>query len=184
MSTVEAPEGHALGLHLNVSPRQIADPDFPAMVEHATAAASFAPERLVLEITETTALDTSDTLVANVARLRAMGVRLALDDFGTGYSSVAAAHGFPLDLIKIDQLFVRPLADPAEASLVRAILAMADSLGLRSVAEGVETVEHLAVLRDLGCPFGQGYLFSRPAPMDQLRAELWHDRAALVSPSS
>ena len=166
-----SPSGSPLELHVNVSPRQIADPEFALLVEQVTTATGLHPSRLVLEITERTALATSELLFTNVRALRALGVRLALDDFGTGYSSVAAAHGFPLDLIKIDQLFVRALDPSSDSSLVRAILAMAESLSLMSVAEGIETLEQMNVLMQLGCPYGQGYLFARPSPIGELTAQ-------------
>ena len=166
-----SPSGSPLELHVNVSPRQIADPEFASVVEQVTEATGLHPSRLVLEITEKTALATSEMLFTNVEKLRTLGVRLALDDFGTGYSSVAAAHGFPLDLIKIDQLFVRALDPSSDSSLVRAILAMAVSLGLMSVAEGIETPEQKNVLMQLGCPYGQGYLFAHPAPIGELMAQ-------------
>ncbi len=156
-----------LELHVNVSPQQIAASDYVETVSKILGRAGFASNRLILEITEKTALVDSASVIENVRNLRATGVQLALDDFGTGYSSLAAAHSFPLDLIKIDQLFVRAITAQSEASLVRAILAMADSLALAAVAEGVETRDQLDKLVQLGCPFGQGYLFSRALPIEE-----------------
>jgi diguanylate cyclase (GGDEF)-like protein len=160
--------GQPIALHVNVSPIQICAPDFAALVTDALSKSGMDSTRLVLEITEKTALSDSDLLPGNVEELRACGVRLALDDFGTGYSSLAAAHDFPLDLIKIDQLFVRAIHVGSDSSLVRAILAMADSLGLAPVAEGVETAEQRRTLMELGCNFGQGYLFSPPVSLEHL----------------
>jgi diguanylate cyclase (GGDEF)-like protein len=160
--------GHPLELHVNVSPQQIEAQNFVSIVTNALTEANMAHPRLILEITEKTALADSEAVMKNVRELRALNIQLALDDFGTGYSSLAAAHNFPLDLIKIDQLFVRAIDASSEASLVRAILAMADSLGLAPVAEGIETEEQLQKLIQLGCPFGQGYLFSKALTLDNL----------------
>ncbi len=162
--------GQPLELHVNVSPQQITSETFVDQVTATLVSTNMSPHRLVLEITEKTALADSDSVLRNVTALRAAGVQLALDDFGTGYSSLAAAHSFPLDLIKIDQLFVRAISARSEVSLVRAILAMATSLELASVAEGIETQDQLEKLIELGCPFGQGYVFSKALPIDQLRA--------------
>jgi diguanylate cyclase (GGDEF)-like protein len=161
--------GTPLEIHVNVSPQQIADVDFVATVIGLLTETQIDPSRVVLEITEKTALADSTAVVENVIALRSIGVRLALDDFGTGYSSLAAAHSFPLDLIKIDQLFIRAINAQSEASLVRAILAMADSLELLPVAEGIESQEQLDKLVELGCRYGQGYLFSEPLPSESLR---------------
>lgn len=160
--------GESLELHVNVSPKQIAASDFVEKVTSVLTRFNVDARRLVLEITEKTALIDSSLVIDNVEALRAQGVQLALDDFGTGYSSLAAAHSFPLDLIKIDQLFVRAITAQSEASLVRAILAMADSLGLAPVAEGIENSEQLQKLVQLGCPFGQGYFFSQALSIEDL----------------
>ncbi len=161
--------GVPLELHVNVSPQQIVAADFVYTVTSILARTGLDPARLVLEITEKTALVDSSAVIDNVVALRAHSIQLALDDFGTGYSSLAAAHSFPLDLIKIDQLFVRAITAQSEASLVRAILAMADSLALSPVAEGIETRDQLQKLVELGCPFGQGYFFSKALQVDELR---------------
>jgi diguanylate cyclase (GGDEF)-like protein len=174
--------GEPLELHVNVSPQQIASADFVDMVITMLTTADMAPHRLILEVTEKTALFDSSSVVDKVKALRAHGVQLALDDFGTGYSSLAAAHSFPLDLIKIDQLFVRAITASSEPSLVRAILAMAESLELTAVAEGVESQDQFDKLVQLGCPFGQGYLFSRAIPIDALK--LWRLKAVHSSVSS
>jgi diguanylate cyclase (GGDEF)-like protein len=165
-------DGLPVELHVNVSPQQFNSEMFVATVADALSAVAMDPSRLVLEITEKTSMTESEQLATNVVRLRETGVRLALDDFGTGYSSLAAAHNFPLDLIKIDQLFVRSLGQTQNRSLIRAIIALAESLGLQSVAEGVETDEQRLALLELGCKLGQGYLFSRPVGIDELSVRL------------
>ena len=162
-------EGNPLELHVNVSPQQIAASDFVDIVTGILARSTMDPRRLALEITERTALADSSSVIENVQALRARGIQLALDDFGTGYSSLAAAHSFPLDIIKIDQLFVKAITAQSDASLVRAIIAMANSLELASVAEGIETEAQLEKLVQLGCPFGQGYLFSKAVPVEELK---------------
>jgi diguanylate cyclase (GGDEF)-like protein len=171
---IQSDIGPALELHVNVSPNQMAAPDFVSVVTNALELATLDATRLVVEITEKTALTDSQILTANVAAIRLLGVQLALDDFGTGYSSLAAAHGLPLNLIKIDQLFVRSIEENSDVSLVRAILAMAESLGLLPVAEGIETQQQRETLVSLGCPFGQGYLFSRPLP--KVAFKVWQHR--------
>jgi diguanylate cyclase (GGDEF)-like protein len=162
-------QGQPFELHVNVSPQQIAATDFVDTVNTVLTQSGMEPHRLILEITEKTALVDSAAVIDNVNQLRKSGVQLALDDFGTGYSSLAAAHSFPLDLIKIDQLFVRAITAQSDASLVRAILAMADSLSLAPVAEGIETREQLDKLLELGCPFGQGFLFAQAMSVDKLQ---------------
>ena len=161
--------GEPLELHVNVSPQQIAAADFVDTVTAILARSHLDPRRLVLEITERTALSDSSSVIKNVHTLRARGIQLALDDFGTGYSSLAAAHSFPLDIIKIDQLFVKAIHAKSDATLVRAIIAMASSLELAPVAEGIETKDQLEKLVELGCAFGQGYFFSKALPLETLK---------------
>jgi diguanylate cyclase (GGDEF)-like protein len=161
--------GEPLELHVNVSPQQIAAENFVELVTAILSRSQMNPRRLVLEITEKTALADSTSVIKNVNALRALNIQLALDDFGTGYSSLAAAHSFPLDIIKIDQLFVKTITAQSNATLVRAIIAMANSLELAPVAEGIETKEQLETLIGLGCALGQGYFFSKPLPLEMLK---------------
>jgi EAL domain-containing protein (putative c-di-GMP-specific phosphodiesterase class I) len=110
---------------------------------------------------------------STLRRVRAMGVRLALDDFGTGYSSLSLLQQFPLQRIKIDRAFIQGVADRAnDRSLVRTIVAMGSSMGLDVVAEGVESIHQLRVLRDIGCDKAQGYLISHPIPADAMRSTM------------
>jgi EAL domain-containing protein (putative c-di-GMP-specific phosphodiesterase class I) len=124
------------------------------------------PARLLeLEITETTLMQDIDETRDKLEEIAAMGVRLAIDDFGTGYSSLSYLKRFPVHKLKVDQGFVRDLTvDPEDAAIVTAIIGLARSLGLDTLAEGVETVEQLDILLGLGCEKFQGYLFSRPLP--------------------
>jgi diguanylate cyclase (GGDEF)-like protein/PAS domain S-box-containing protein len=155
---------------VNLSPIQLDQADFAATVRAALGAADIAPERLELEVTESTVMRQSEMAAAALAELRALGVDVALDDFGTGHSSLAKLRHLTLRRLKIDISFVRDIGrDPAAEAIVRAIIAMADSLGLETVAEGVEEEHQATFLRDAGCDFGQGYLFGRPMPADALR---------------
>ncbi len=170
---------------VNVASAQLEQPGFVAEVDAALHAAGLAPERLTLEVTESSLIDDRDGIAEGLQALRALGVRLALDDFGTGYSSLSYLRRFPMDVLKIDRSFVRDV--DAESALVRAIVAMGESLGLALVAEGIERAEQADVVRALGCGMGQGFLFSRPVPAAELRHNALAcaptGRAALTSPS-
>jgi diguanylate cyclase (GGDEF)-like protein len=154
---------------VNISPVQFDRSDIVDVVAAALRESRLDPSRLELEITEgVVVLDTGDAL-ATMRRLQALGVRLALDDFGTGYSSLSYLRSFPFDKIKIDQSFVRDLSEQVESqAIISAVVAVADSLGMTTTAEGVETQEQLDLLRRAGCTEAQGYLFSRPIPADQV----------------
>ena len=118
-------------------------------------------------------LEEPELAEATLSELRADGVRIALDDFGTGFSSLSLLQRFPIDRLKIDRAFVSGIADSAnDRSLVRTMIAMADSMDLDIVAEGVETVHQLQSLRDLGCAKAQGFLISRPVPPDAMRSTM------------
>ena len=154
---------------VNLSPIQFKKGDLVATVEAALAASGLRPERLELEITESVFLrDTADTLAA-LRQLRAMGIGVALDDFGTGYSSLSYLRSFPFSKIKIDQSFVRDVITNKESmSIIRAVIGLGQSLGIRTIAEGVETRDQLEWLQDEGCTEVQGYFFSRPRPAGEV----------------
>ena len=157
-------------MSVNVSPRQLADPNFPSIVNEALLRSRISPHLLWLEVTEGIMITEPEIAQSTLRRLVALGVRVALDDFGTGYSSLSLLQQFPLQRIKIDRAFVHGVASNAnDRSLVRTIIAMGASLGLDIVAEGVETVEQLQVISDLGCTKAQGYLISHPIPADAMR---------------
>ncbi len=142
-------------------------------VAEALAAAGLAAQHLELELTESILVQDSSTALSTLKRLKAMGLRLAIDDFGTGYSSLAYLRDFPLDKLKIDQSFVREMSARSDGeALVATIIQLATSLGLGTVAEGVETAETAARLERLGCADAQGYLYARPMPADALAAFL------------
>ena len=150
---------------VNVSARQFRQPDFVQQVQSALQETGANPHRLELELTESQLLDNIDSVIAKMGALKALGVRFSLDDFGTGYSSLNVLKKLPLDQLKIDQSFVRDmLSDPQDASIIRTIVTLGDSLGLQVIAEGVETAELRNALLRLGCTHFQGYLFGRPAP--------------------
>jgi diguanylate cyclase (GGDEF)-like protein len=156
-------------MSVNVSPRQLSDPNFPS--NEALTRSGVSPQLLWLEVTESVMIAEPELALATLRRVRSLGVRIALDDFGTGYSSLSLLQKFPLQRIKIDRAFVHGVADnPNDRSLVRTIVAMGRSLGLDMVAEGVESVHQLQVLSDLGCTKAQGYLISHPVPADAMRS--------------
>jgi diguanylate cyclase (GGDEF)-like protein len=158
-------------MSVNVSPRQLSDPNFPSIVNEALSRSGVSPQLLWLEVTESVMIAEPELALATLRRVRSLGVRIALDDFGTGYSSLSLLQKFPLQRIKIDRAFVHGVADnPNDRSLVRTIVAMGRSLGLDMVAEGVESVHQLQVLSDLGCTKAQGYLISHPVPADAMRS--------------
>lgn len=166
------PREEPVSIAVNLSSRQLADPDLLEVVATALADNDLAPGTLVLEITESVMVGDVDHAVNLLTKLRELGVRLALDDFGTGYSSLSYLHLLPLDLVKVDRSFVNRIDDEGGAALVRAIVAMGDSLGLETVAEGVESVDQREFLRREGYTFGQGYLFARPLDAEAAEALL------------
>jgi EAL domain-containing protein (putative c-di-GMP-specific phosphodiesterase class I) len=142
---------------------ELRDKDFVAGVRAVLRETGLAPRDLELELTETFLMEDSKSTAAVLVALKDMGVQLALDDFGTGYSSLSYLKRFPIDTLKIDQSFVRDLTtDTDDASIVRAVISMGDSLRMLVVAEGVETREQLDFLREHACPEGQGFFFSHP----------------------
>jgi diguanylate cyclase (GGDEF)-like protein/PAS domain S-box-containing protein len=158
-----------LVLAVNVSARQFRQPDFVAQVREAIQRHAINPRRLKLELTESLLLDNIEDTIATMNALKAIGVRFSLDDFGTGYSSLQYLKRLPLDQLKIDQSFVRDIAtDNSDRAIVRTIIAMARSLNLDVIAEGVESEEQRQLLLEKGCAHHQGYLFSRPVPVEQL----------------
>jgi EAL domain-containing protein (putative c-di-GMP-specific phosphodiesterase class I) len=159
------------GIAVNVSPRQLEQSGFAALVTRALADAGIAPGRLTLEITEQTAVDDLGRTASRLAPLREAGVHVAIDDFGTGFSSMRYLTRLPVDALKIDRQFVDGLGvRPRDEVLVVSMLRLAADLGLDVVAEGVETAEQAGILRGHGCRLAQGYLFSPPRPPAELAA--------------
>jgi EAL domain-containing protein (putative c-di-GMP-specific phosphodiesterase class I) len=159
------PELSPVTVTVNLSARQLSDPNLLDDVAHALRVAGLRRDQLVLELTESSLLENSEETIGRLTALKALGVRLAIDDFGTGYSSLSYLHRFPVDVLKIDKSFVGTISDaPGASALASAVVALGNSLGLRVVAEGIETEMQHDVLSRLGCRYGQGYLFSRPMP--------------------
>ncbi|MBX9958975.1 MAG: EAL domain-containing protein [Burkholderiaceae bacterium] len=154
-----------LVMAVNLSAAQFRRSGIEDTVAQALQRSGLVPALLELELTESILLQDVEQVLATVQRLKQLGVQLAIDDFGTGYSSLSYLKRFDIDKLKIDQSFIRDLAsDPDDAAIVRAIIQMAHSLGLRAIAEGVETAELLQQLRGFGCDEAQGYLYARPMP--------------------
>lgn len=165
--------GLALRVAVNVSARQLRDPDFVVLVRRAAAGAELSPALLELELTEHVTMHDVEHSAAVLRELRQLGVQIALDDFGIGYSSLSYLSKLPVDVVKIDRSFILPVGKVAAAEAIpAAIIAMARSLGLRVVAEGVETVEQAEFLDRHGASELQGYLFARPMPAAELESLL------------
>jgi EAL domain-containing protein (putative c-di-GMP-specific phosphodiesterase class I) len=157
-----APE---LRMSVNLSARQLGDPELLACLEKTLSETRMAPHLLSLEITESLLVEDVETATTMLHALKALGVQLELDDFGTGYSSLSYLKRFPLDALKLDRTFVSGLgSDPTEVAIAAAIITMARALGMEVVAEGVENAAQLESLRELECPLGQGFYFARPMP--------------------
>ena len=157
-----------LTLAINVSPRQFKQHDFVEQVTNVLIETSVDPTQIKLELTETLLLDNVEETIEKMQLLKQSGINFAMDDFGTGYSSLSYLKLLPLTQLKIDQSFVRDIGtDPNDAAIVKTIIAMADSLGLEIIAEGVENETQLQYLIHHGCQNFQGYLFSRPIEREQ-----------------
>ncbi|HLL65857.1 MAG TPA: EAL domain-containing protein [Micromonosporaceae bacterium] len=152
-----------LTLSVNLSVRQLQQVDLPQIVARALAETGFAADWLVLELTESLLLQGTELILSRLQQLKALQVRLAIDDFGTGYSSLAYLRNLPIDIIKIDKSFVADMTNgPAASALARAVVQLGRTLGLVTLAEGIEAADQFEALRDTGCEMGQGYYFARP----------------------
>jgi diguanylate cyclase (GGDEF)-like protein len=156
---------------VNMSPQQLLDQGLVEIVADGLRSSGWPADRLVIEITETVVMTDLEGSTARLAELRQLGVKIAIDDFGTGYSSLSYLRELPIDIVKIDRVFVASVAeDPRSATLLQAIITMAQGLGLSVIAEGVEDEPQAAALRGLKCRVAQGYLFARPMPIAELTA--------------
>ena len=156
--------GHKVVMAVNLSGRQFSDVDLINHIQDALASAGLKPEYLELEITEGYAMKDVQKAIQTLKQLKSIGVRIAIDDFGTGYSCLSYLKQFPIDTLKLDGSFVRDLAAPEDAQIALGVIALAHSLKLKVIAEGVETISQLAFLKEHACDRLQGYLFSRPMP--------------------
>ncbi len=162
-----------LVLAVNVSAKQFHQADFVAQVQSAIQRHAIKPMLLKIELTESMLLDDIEATITTMNKLNGIGVRFSLDDFGTGYSSLQYLKRLPLSQLKIDQSFVRDITtDNSDREIVRTIIAMAQNLNLEVIAEGVETEEQWQFLLDIGCNRYQGYLFSKPVPIEQFEVLL------------
>jgi diguanylate cyclase (GGDEF)-like protein/PAS domain S-box-containing protein len=165
-----------LRLSVNVSARQFRQPDFVDQVRHALERTRANPDRLKLELTESIVLEDIDSSIRKMQEIKALGVRFSMDDFGTGYSSLAYLTQLPLDELKIDRSFVHNSGVKAsDAVIVQTIVAMANTLGIEVIAEGVETEAQQRFLESVGCQRYQGYLYSRPIPIGDFEQMLFKD---------
>ncbi|WP_346778063.1 EAL domain-containing protein [Paraburkholderia sp. Ac-20347] len=156
-------------LTVNLSAVQLAHADLPLLVGTILKETGLAPERLELELTESTIFANRARSLEILREIKAMGVGIALDDFGTGYSSLDTLRAFPFDKIKLDGSFVKEIdSDPQAIAIIRAVLALGKSLGVPVLAEGIETPDQLQIISGEGCNEIQGFLFGRPVPLNQL----------------
>ena len=170
---------------VNISARQFRDPSLVQAVHSALADSGVHADTLELEITETIAMENVELTMTTLEEFRRSGVAIALDDFGTGYSSLSYLKRYPLDALKIDRAFVTDLPDKFEdAAIVSSVIQLANGLGLRVVAEGVETLEQLEFLQEAGCREVQGFYFSYPVPIETIEALVFPRLAVTASPTA
>ena len=169
--------GRPLRVAVNLSARQFRQPRLDGLIGGILAETGLDPAWLDIELTESIIVHDPAAVTAILASIEKLGVQISIDDFGTGYSSLSYLKRFPLDVLKVDQSFVRDIAtDPDDAAIVRAIITMAHALGIQTIAEGVETREQLAFLRENSCDAMQGYYFSRPVPAEEITRMLRKQR--------
>ena len=163
--------GYPLDVSVNVSARQLETDELVNDVRLALQSSGFAATSLTLEITETAIMKSVTAVVPQLAALKSTGVRIAIDDFGTGYSSLAYLQQFPVDTIKIDRSFISAMADSPECgALIRTLVQLGKSLGLETLAEGIEESEQYSQLQREQCDSGQGFLYARPLDVDAVEA--------------
>ena len=160
--------GYTPKISINISSLQFQQSNLVGIVQQALTLFEIDPKLLDLELTESSVMDDVDMSIGVLNKLKALGVSISIDDFGTGYSSLSYLKRFPIDTLKIDRSFIIEITtNPHDESIARAIIALAKSLALETVAEGVETIEQLQLLREMECDLIQGYLFSKPLPARQ-----------------
>jgi len=178
------PSEPPLSLSVNISSKQFAEADLAAQIGQLLQQGDIDPRCIDLEITETIAMADAERSAGVLSELKALGVGLDIDDFGTGYSSLSRLQGFRVDTLKIDRIFVSRMDSDAEThEIVRVIVMLAHHLGLKVVAEGVETQAQVDLLRHLGCERAQGYLFSRPVDHEAIQKLLATNRATIPFPA-
>jgi diguanylate cyclase (GGDEF)-like protein len=157
-----------LVVSVNLSGKHFAEKDLVKQIETIIKETGIDPRSLKLEITESAVMDNAENVILMLKQIRELGIQLSIDDFGTGYSSLSYLHRFPINTLKVDRSFVSTMEEGSEnGEIVRTVVALAKTLKLNVVAEGIESIHQLHQLRILGCEYGQGYLFSRPVPVDE-----------------
>lgn len=164
-----------LSVHVNLSPKQLAQPDIVEQIRQVLREQRLGAGSLKVEITESALMEDSDYAEDVLRQLRTMDVDVHLDDFGTGYSSLSYLHRFPLGVLKVDRSFVMRLEAADSLRIVQTIIGLAKDMDMEVVAEGIETQAQLGLLRKLNCEYGQGYLFSAPLPPDKAEGLLQTD---------
>jgi EAL domain-containing protein (putative c-di-GMP-specific phosphodiesterase class I) len=156
-------------MNVNVSVRQLSQASLVSEVAEIIAASGIDPSTITLEITESVLMNDSDTTINTLRELKGLGIQLAVDDFGTGYSSLSYLSKFPVDCLKIDRSFISKLSEGDEGSaLTAAIVRIGETLKLKTVAEGIERPDQLEALRRINCGLGQGFLFAKPMPFEEI----------------
>ncbi|HLM60485.1 MAG TPA: bifunctional diguanylate cyclase/phosphodiesterase [Pyrinomonadaceae bacterium] len=162
------PANKNLVVSVNISGKHFAQKDLVEQIKTILVETEMNPACLKLELTESAVMENAESVIAMMKQIRELGIQLSIDDFGTGYSSLSYLHRFPINTLKVDRSFVNSMEDGSEnGEIVRTVIALAKTLRLNVVAEGIETIHQLHQLRILGCEFGQGYLFSRPVPVEE-----------------
>ena len=170
--------GEQLSVCVNVSPLQLAQPGFAELVRVIVRGAGLPPECVTLEMVEASVVRDGESIARALHELRRLGVRLALDDFGKGATSLSYFRDIPIDVVKLDRSFAAGLRDGVEdRAIVAGVVSLADEMGIEVVAEGIETADQLAELRQLGCAYAQGFLFAPPGPAEHLRLGGYHAEA-------
>ncbi|MBK7705369.1 MAG: EAL domain-containing protein [Acidobacteria bacterium] len=165
--------GNDLTVTINISGKQLEHPDFIDDLAEVIAKVKINPGNIILEITESTMMEDTESILKLLHRIKSLGIRLAIDDFGTGYSSLSYLQQFPIDILKIDRSFVKGIeASPQKNAVARTIISLSSTLQLATVAEGIENDDQAEILRELGCEFGQGYFFARPMAISEFEALL------------
>ena len=181
----QRPELKSLGVSINVSGRQLDQPDFPQRVRETLESTRINPSTVTLEITETTLIYDDPSTLRQLSALKELGVKIAIDDFGTGYSSIGYLRHLPIDTIKIDRSFISQLEhDYQTTAIVNTITTLAHTLGMKIVAEGVENARQLDILRSAGCDWVQGFFFARPAAVEDIESLLLSHAHGLGLPTA
>ncbi len=181
---ISSPTHRALCLSVNLSARQVSQPDLVERIKRALNISKLHPHFLKLELTESVVMENAEAAAEMLKRLRALGVQLSIDDFGTGYSSLSYLHRFPVNFLKIDRSFVNRMTTDNDNAIVKTISTLAHNLGMEVIAEGVETEEQMGQLKTLGCEYGQGYLFSRPVDAEGASRLLAADSQRDLTPAT